>query len=378
MRKLKVVQIGIRHEHAKGKYKTLKKLPDAFELAGIVDEAEFAHTPTYLSPEDATFATYAGEKFITLDEVFAMPDLDAVLIEVPNLDLVPVAMRFAERGIPMHVDKPCGEDLAAYKRLLDLAESKKLPFQMGYVFRYNPAVRFAVDAVKSGMLGHVFMVETNMNHCYGGEAYQKYLTAFKGGVMFNLGCHLIDILVEMLGRPDEVVSLLKGCKPVVFEGVGVLPPVEFENDRFAAAERGEFAPVSRGGTVAPRGGHGESAAVPAVDPQPPQGVLRRSAAQGKSVLPGSGDIDGPVDEMPLVIPMGNAFAADARFVAADHDRTALLRSKILRFDMDVGADGTTGAAAEEKNGGGETGKYLLFHSGSLLVKNPILPPAKAK
>ena len=213
MRKLKVVQIGIRHEHAKGKYKTLKKLPDAFELAGIVDEAEFAHTPTYLSPEDATFGTYAGEKFITLDEVFAMPELDAVLIEVPNLDLVPVAMRFAERGIPMHVDKPCGEDLAAYRKLLDLVESKKLPFQMGYVFRYNPAVRFAVDAVKSGMLGHVFMVQTNMNHCYGGEEYEKYLTSFKGGVMFNLGCHLIDILVEMLGRPDGVVSLLKGCEP---------------------------------------------------------------------------------------------------------------------------------------------------------------------
>ena len=213
MRKLKVVQIGIRHEHANGKFKTLKSLPDAFELAGMVDEAEFAKTPTYLSPKDATFELYKDEKFITLDEVFAMPDLDAVLIEVPNLDLVPVAMRFAERGIPMHVDKPCGEDLGAYKKLLDLVEARQIPFQMGYVFRYNPAIRFAIDAVNSGMLGSVFMVETNMNHSYGGEAYQKYLTTFKGGVMFNLGCHLIDFLVEMFGRPEHVVSLLKGCEP---------------------------------------------------------------------------------------------------------------------------------------------------------------------
>ena len=213
MRKLKVVQIGIRHEHAKGKFKTIKSLPDDFELAGLVDEKEFAGTPTYLSPADATFELYKDEKFVTLDEVFAMPDLDAALIEVPNLDLVPVAMHFAERGIPIHVDKPCGEDLAAYKRLLDLAESKDLPFQMGYVFRNNPAIRFAIDAARSGMLGSVFMVETNMNHSYGGEAYQQYLTAFKGGVMFNLGCHLIDFLIEMLGRPEHVVSLLKGCEP---------------------------------------------------------------------------------------------------------------------------------------------------------------------
>ena len=213
MRKLKVVQVGIRHEHASGKYKTLKKLPDAFELAGLVDEAEFANSPTYLAPEYATFELYKNEKFFTLDEALNLPDLDAVLIEVPNLDLVPMAMRFAERGIPMHVDKPCGEDLGAYKLLLDLAEEKRIPFQMGYVFRYNPAVRFAVDAVKSGMLGHVFMVETNMNHSYGGKVYEQYLTTFKGGVMFNLGCHLIDILVEMLGRPEHVVSLLKGCEP---------------------------------------------------------------------------------------------------------------------------------------------------------------------
>ena len=213
MKKLKVAQIGIRHEHAKGKFKTIKSLPDDFELVGMVDEKEFARTPTYLSPADATFELYKDEKFVTLDEVFAMPDLDAALIEVPNLDLVPVAMRFAERGIPIHVDKPCGEDLAAYKRLLDLAESKNLPFQMGYVFRNNPAIRFAIDAVKTGMLGSVFMVETNMNHSYGGEAYQHYLTTFKGGVMFNLGCHLIDFLIEMLGRPEHVVSLLKGCEP---------------------------------------------------------------------------------------------------------------------------------------------------------------------
>jgi predicted dehydrogenase len=213
MRKLKVVQIGIRHEHANGKFTTIKSLPDDFELAGLVDEKEFADSPTYLSPQNATFELYRGENFITLDDVFAMRGLDAALIEVPNLDLVPVAMRFAERGIPIHVDKPCGEDLGAYKQLLDLAESQKLPFQMGYVFRNNPAIRFAVEAVKSGMLGSVFMVETNMNHAYGGETYQQYLTTFKGGVMFNLGCHLIDFLVEMLGRPEKVVSLLKGCEP---------------------------------------------------------------------------------------------------------------------------------------------------------------------
>ena len=56
-----------------------------------------------------SFEGYRGERFMTLEEALNMKDLDAALIEVPNLDLVPVGMMFAERGIPIHLDKPCGD-----------------------------------------------------------------------------------------------------------------------------------------------------------------------------------------------------------------------------------------------------------------------------
>ena len=212
MRKLKIVQVGIRHEHAIGKFRTVKKMPDCFELAGIVDEKDFATSASFLLGKTKYFEDYRDENFITLDEALNMKDLDAVLIEVPNLDLVPVGMMFAERGIPLHLDKPCGEDLPLYKKLLDLVEARHIPFQMGYVFRYNRAVRFAVEAVRSGLLGSVFEIQAGMSHNYGKEEYQQYLAAFKGGIMFNLGCHLIDFIMEMMGRPDRIVPFMKSAE----------------------------------------------------------------------------------------------------------------------------------------------------------------------
>jgi len=207
MRKLKVIQVGICHEHAWGKYHSLKKMPELFDLAGVVDERSFCHTPVY----NPYISLLEKERVLTLAEALNYPGLDAVLIEVPNLDLVPVAMMFAKKGIPMHVDKPCGETLAPYKELLDLCDAKKIPFQMGYMFRGNAAINFMIEACRAGLLGDVFDIECDMNHCYGDVHYAPYLGKFKGGIMFNLGCHLIDIIVSILGRPDKVYSCLKSA-----------------------------------------------------------------------------------------------------------------------------------------------------------------------
>lgn len=209
-KKFRMIQVGVSHEHAIGKYRALKYMKDSIDLIGIVDDREFARTPYFVGAGE--FDSYKAERFLTLNQALNEEKPDAVLIEVPNLDLVRIGMMFAEQGIPIHIDKPCGEDLPAYKKLLDLCERKNLPFQMGYMFRGNPAIRFAIQAIKSGMLGEVFEIQADMNHCYGGVEYnQNYLPNFKGGIMFNLGCHMIDYIVTMLGRPEHVHPFLKSA-----------------------------------------------------------------------------------------------------------------------------------------------------------------------
>ena len=208
MDKIKIVQIGIRHEHASGKFAALKKLDDLFELVGYVDEKNFCKTP--FRPDFGT-KCYEGYRKLTLDEALNFPGLEAVAVEVPNNDLVPVALKCMEHGLAMHMDKPAGEDLALYKKLLDGCKAKNLPFQMGFMFRGNPAFRFCIRAIREKLIGEVFEIDADMNHGYGGESYQDYIACFAGGIMYNLGCHLIDFVVAAMGRPENVVPFLKSA-----------------------------------------------------------------------------------------------------------------------------------------------------------------------
>jgi predicted dehydrogenase len=208
MRKIKIGQIGVCHEHAVGKIKTLRLMPDVFEIVGVVDERATSNTPRYAGYD---LSAYEGLKFMSEEELFNTPGLQAVTVEVPNLELVPMAMRCMERNLAIHMDKPGGDNLEQFARMRKGVDERNLPFQMGYMFRGNPAVQWIMNAVRQGWLGEVFEIQASMSHNYGGEDYQEYLGKFPGGIMFNLGCHLIDLAVAIMGRPLEVVSFLKSA-----------------------------------------------------------------------------------------------------------------------------------------------------------------------
>jgi predicted dehydrogenase len=116
-----------------------------------------------------------------------------------------------ERNLAMHMDKPGGDDLVQFGKLLDGCKARKLPFQMGYMFRGNPAMQWTMNAVRQGWLGEIFEIQAGMSHNYGGEEYQEYMGRFPGGIMFNLGCHLIDLVVAIMGRPQQVTPFLKSA-----------------------------------------------------------------------------------------------------------------------------------------------------------------------
>ncbi|WFB37086.1 Gfo/Idh/MocA family oxidoreductase [Kiritimatiellota bacterium B12222] len=210
MKRIKIGQLGICHEHAAAKIDTLRELSDVFEFVGVVDDR--ATTANRFAGDD--LRSYEGLTWMSEEELFATPGLQAVVVETPNLDLVPTALRCMEQGFHMHMDKPAGNDLALFDQLLKGCQEKQLSLQLGYMLRSNPAVQFCQRIVQEGWLGDVFQVQADMNHDYGGEGYQQYIGKIEGGIMFNLGCHLIDFMVALLGRPEAVTPFLSGTANV--------------------------------------------------------------------------------------------------------------------------------------------------------------------
>lgn len=195
--KIKVGQIGTSHAHA-SKLAVYRASPD-YEVVGVVEPDEGRRKLAESTP------AFRGVKWLTREELLATPGLQAVLVETRVADLLDTAEACVAAGKHVHVDKPAGASLPQLKRVLDAATKKKLIVQMGYMFRYNPAVVLLREFLKNGWLGEVYEVHAVMGKVVG-PAERKGLAAFKGGIMFELGCHVLDLVVGILGKPDAVAG----------------------------------------------------------------------------------------------------------------------------------------------------------------------------
>ena len=136
----------------------------------------------------------------------------AVAIETDVANLVPTALRCLDAGMHLHLDKPAGASMKDCRELHARAKKKELTVQMGYMLRYNPGMQLCYRAVKEGWLGNVFELHAVMSKMVGQSARDE-VGLFTGGTMFELGCHLIDSAVYVLGKPENVTPHLRRTRP---------------------------------------------------------------------------------------------------------------------------------------------------------------------
>lgn len=193
---IKIGQIGVGHAHA-GKLAVFRQSKD-FEVVGIVED------DPQLRQQAQARDPFRDLPWMTREQLLNVPGLEAVLIETRVRDLLENAEACVEAGKHIHLDKPAGESLEDFKRILDTAQRRKLLVQMGYMYRYNPAIVLLRHFVQEGWLGEIFEVHAVMSKVVG-QADRRKLAEYRGGMMFELGCHLIDLVVGILGKPVKVM-----------------------------------------------------------------------------------------------------------------------------------------------------------------------------
>ena len=204
--RIKIGQIGTGHAHASGKISTIRKFSEDYELVGVV-EADEERKETAKRER-----AYDGVKWLTEEQLLNTKGLKAVAVETVVDELVPTAARCIAGGLHVHLDKPAGESLRDFKQLLDDATRSRLVIQMGYMFRYSPAFQLCYKAVREGWLGDVFEVHGVISKSINAER-RKELEIYAGGTMYELGCHLIDSLVYVLGKPDATTAYVRRTRP---------------------------------------------------------------------------------------------------------------------------------------------------------------------
>ena len=197
-RKARVVQWGIVHNHAGGKWDAVRSLTNDFEMVGWVDDSA-SKSMRMSEPKKGRYAKYPC---FTPQQVFEEVKPDLIVVEVANDELVDVATEIVRHGIPMHMDKPLGADLAGFRRVSEACEARGIPLQVGYMFRANEAINKIVELAKTGVLGEIYSVEANLDHSYGYPKYPEYATHYPGGTAYLLTCHMIEWAMPIFG--DEM------------------------------------------------------------------------------------------------------------------------------------------------------------------------------
>lgn len=199
MRKVRVVQVGTTHPHASGIFNSIKALPDVFEIVGVCEpsEAERKNLDTDL---------YKDTPRLSIEDVLNLKNIDGVIVETTEKDSTRYSKMMADAGFNLHLDKPGGDDFYEYEELVNTAKQKGLTFHTGYMYRFNPAVKKTIELVKNGELGDIYAVDAQMCICLEEKAV-KGLKKFNGGMMEFLGCHMLDLVLSVLGMPDKVLPM---------------------------------------------------------------------------------------------------------------------------------------------------------------------------
>ena len=198
MKKIRIAQIGVnRYSHALSIFNSLKTQPEIFDIAGyclVEGEKERFEKELFV---------FNGYPELTLEEILNDPSIEAVTVETEEIHLTKYAIMAAEHGKMIHMEKPGGTSFEEFEKLIALVKEKNLVFHTGYMYRYNPTIREVIENAKNGVYGDIISVEAQM--CgYNDATMRQWLEVFPGGMMFYLGCHLVDLVLTLKGLPEKV------------------------------------------------------------------------------------------------------------------------------------------------------------------------------
>jgi predicted dehydrogenase len=188
--------LGTRHGHAAGKWLALCANP-LVEAVGIFDADPLQKD------------RFPGARwFDSADELLQDPEVAAIAVEARNHQSLPLAQAAIDAGKHIWFDKPAGDDWPAFQSLMHAAAERKLHVQMGYMFRYSPAFMRVAELARSGALGEVFGVRAHMSTNVDLNERREQ-SRHLGGILYDLGGHMLDQIVWLLGRPSHIRNTLQ-------------------------------------------------------------------------------------------------------------------------------------------------------------------------
>ena len=209
--KLRMAQYGTKHGHAEGVLQVMLDHPDV-EVVGVYEP----DTARRKQVENSSDQSWGKVKFVdSPSEFFDDPSVVAITSEGANKESLAFTEEIVTAGKHAFYDKPAGDDYHQFERIVEQAREQNTFIQMGYMFRKHDGFERIANWARSGFLGHLFQVRAHMStwipekNPEGIFTGREGLSYHQGGVMYDLGGHMLDQVVWILGRPSKVTRFFQ-------------------------------------------------------------------------------------------------------------------------------------------------------------------------
>lgn len=150
-------------------------------------------------------------RYISPSDLLSDGDLDAVFVCTPNNLLKPLTISALQHDKHVFCEKPPGRNLQEFLEIKQIKVSKEESvLTFGFNHRHKESVREIIALVSSGNLGSV-----NWIRCRYGKNLRSESSDWRGvpeqvggGILLDQGIHGLDIILGIMGKPDEVQSML--------------------------------------------------------------------------------------------------------------------------------------------------------------------------
>lgn len=133
-------------------------------------------------------------------------DVDAAIVAAPHHHHAAITCDLLARGIHCLVEKPMALSSTDGRRMLDTASASGATLAVGLLRRLYPSSRYVKQVLDRGILGDLTDFEMREGSVYGWQVATD--SVFRpeegGGVLADLGSHVLDLMMFWLGELDVV------------------------------------------------------------------------------------------------------------------------------------------------------------------------------
>ncbi|MCP4426637.1 MAG: oxidoreductase [Chloroflexi bacterium] len=182
--------------------------------APIIDTAVRLQLTTIVSSNPGKVTRdFSGVQVMSdVSALFSDAHIDLIVIATPNTTHFPLAQQALAAGKHVVIDKPFVIDTTESDILINLAAQTGAVLSVFHNRRWDNDYRTLTQLVKQGELGDVYTFQSH---------YDRHKPTVRdrwrewdepgAGLLYDLGSHLIDQAVQLLGMPDSVWADL-GCQ----------------------------------------------------------------------------------------------------------------------------------------------------------------------